>query len=326
MEGGHSLLERLLHDKNAEPTDMPISLLKSITDNFADALKIGCGGFAVVYKGLLKNGSIVAVKKLSNSICMDENKYNQEVSCLMRVKHRNVVRFLGYCADTQGKMSDYGGKFVMADVRERLLCFEYVPNGTLKDYITDASNGLEWRKCYQIIKGISEGLHYLHGLRIVHLDLKPANILLDDNMVPKIADFGISRCFDQEQSWAIATKLVGTPGYLAPESYTRKITTKLDMYSLGVIIIEILTGQKGYSSVENVLESWRNRLKTSSAIDTVLEQIRVCFEISIDCMDFNPEKRPTTRRIIELLEQTERMDQFNETEVQVWYVSLINSP
>ena len=165
MEGGHSLLERLLRDKNAEPTDMPISLLKSITNNFADAQKIGCGGFAVVYKvtlvvlnfpppalaaltlkttvqadtscrlqGLLKNGAIVAVKKLSNSICMDENKYNQEV-CLMRVKRRNVVRFLGYCADTQGKMSDYGGKFVMADIRERLLCFEYVPNGTLKDYI-----------------------------------------------------------------------------------------------------------------------------------------------------------------------------------------------
>jgi len=136
MEGGYSLLERLLRDKNAEPTDMPISLLKSITNNFADAQKIGCGGFAVVYKGLLKNGAIVAVKKLSNSICMDENKYNQEVSCLMRVKHRNVVRFLGYCADTQGKMMDYEGKFVMADIRERLLCFEYVPNGTLKDYIT----------------------------------------------------------------------------------------------------------------------------------------------------------------------------------------------
>ena len=75
----------------------------------------------------------------------------------------------------------------------------------------DASNGLEWRKCYQIIKGICEGLHYLHEMRIVHLDLKPANILLDDNMVPKIADFGISRWFDQEQSWVIATKLVGTP-------------------------------------------------------------------------------------------------------------------
>ncbi|KAF8720687.1 hypothetical protein HU200_023589 [Digitaria exilis] len=149
-------------------------------------------------------------------------------------------------------MLDFGGRFVMADVRERLLCFEFVPNGTLKDYITDASSGLEWRKRYQIIKGICEGLHYLHEMCIVHLDLKPSNILLDDDMVPKIADFGISRFFDQGQSWVTATKLSGTPGYLAPEAYTRKITFKLDMYSLGVIIIETLTGQKGYSSVENV--------------------------------------------------------------------------
>ncbi|KAF8726365.1 hypothetical protein HU200_019827 [Digitaria exilis] len=295
---------------------MPISLLKPITNNFNDAQVIGRGGFAVVYKGVLENGKVVAVKKQSN-LSMDEKEYIQEVRCLLRVQHKNIIRFLGYCADTQGKMWDHGGKLVMADVRERLLCFEYVPNGTLKDYITDASCGLEWRKRYQIIKGICEGLHYLHEMRIVHLDLKPSNILLDDNMVPKIADFGISRCFDQEQSWAIATQVVGTLGYLAPECDTRMITYKLDMYSLGVIIKEILTGRKAYSSVENVLESWRNRLKTSSAVDTVLGQIRVCFEISTDCIEHNPEKRPNTKRIIELLEQTECMDEFNESDVQV---------
>nr|CAB3459593.1 unnamed protein product [Digitaria exilis] len=206
-------------------------------------------------QGLLKHGEVVAVKKLSNSIGMDEKEYVQEVRCLMRVKHRNIIRFLGYCADTQGKMMDYEGKFVMADVRERLLCFEYVP-ATLKDYITDASSGLEWRKRYQIIRGICEGLHYLHEMRIVHLDLKPSNILLDDNLV---------------------------------------------------------------------LKSWRNRLKTSSAIDTVLGQIRVCFEISIKCMDMDPEKRPTTQHIIELLNQTECMDEDNENDVQVWF-TLIVSP
>ncbi|CAN6303872.1 unnamed protein product, partial [Urochloa humidicola] len=149
-------------------------------------------------------------------------------------------------------MVDYEGKFVMADVRNRLLCFEFVPNGSLHDYITDASCGLEWRVRYHIIKGICEGLCYLHENHIVHLDIKPANILLDDNMVPKIADFGLSRCFDENQSKDITSKLVGSIGYLAPEFYDRQITYDLDIYSLGIIVIELLTGRKGYSTVEKV--------------------------------------------------------------------------
>jgi serine/threonine protein kinase len=129
----------------------------------------------------------------------------------MKIKHKNVVRFLGYCADTQGVMVSFNGKLVMAEVPQRLLCFEYLPRGTLHDYITDKSPELGWTQYYQIIKGICAGLHYLHQNCIVHLDLKPSNILLDDCMVPKIADFGLSRCFDENQSHAITSKLVGSP-------------------------------------------------------------------------------------------------------------------
>ncbi|GJN04910.1 hypothetical protein PR202_ga22492 [Eleusine coracana subsp. coracana] len=194
---------------------------------------------------------MMAVKKLSKMLEMHETKHNEEVGCLMTVKHKNIVRFLGYCADTQGKACNFEGKIVLADVRQRLLCYQYLPNGSLDKYITDASYGLEWRTCYRIIKGICEGLHYLHEKRIVHLDLKPANILLDDNMVPKIADFGLSKRFGDKESRAITSNLFGSMGYLAPEFSNGEITVKLDIYSLGIIITEILTGRRGYFQ-ENV--------------------------------------------------------------------------
>ncbi|KAL6595548.1 hypothetical protein ACP70R_047888 [Stipagrostis hirtigluma subsp. patula] len=299
-----NILERMLLDASIEPTDLPLSLLKAITNNFSDDLQIGSGGFAVVYKGLLHNGT-VAVKKLSQTLDMNEEKFNHEVDCLLRVKHKNIVRFLGYCADTQGKMWNYEGKLVMADERERLLCFEFLPEGGLDKYISDASGGLEWRTRYQIITGICEGLHYLHQQNIVHLDLKPANILLDYQMVPKIADFGISRCFNEKQTRAITLKPCGSPGYMAPEFYSGLITIKSDIYSLGVIIMEILTGQKGYTEIENVLESWSARFEMPHR-DKQLEHVRICAEIGIACLDFNPVKRPDTLRVMEMLGEVER--------------------
>ncbi|KAM0862569.1 hypothetical protein ACQ4PT_045172 [Festuca glaucescens] len=243
-----------------EPVPPLLVRMKRLSER-ARFREIGKGGFAVVYKGMLGN-RMVAVKKLS-STHLHENKFHQEVECLMKVKHRNIVRFLGYCADTQGKMEKYNEKFVMADVQQRLLCFEYLPKGSLDKYITDASRGLEWRERYRIIEGICKGLKYLQQNRIVHLDLKPANILLDNDMVPKITDFGLSRCFEEKQSRAIMSKLFGSIGYFPPEFYSGKITFKSDMYSLGIIITEILTGEKGYCSVDDVLEIWRNRLEKS---------------------------------------------------------------
>nr|CAB3493836.1 unnamed protein product [Digitaria exilis] len=257
-------LERMLTDERTEPKQLQLTLLKSITNNFSVDLEIGTGGFAVVYKGLLQNGT-VAVKKLTQTLEVHETKFHQELDSLMRVKHKNIVRFLGYCADTQGKVWKLGSKNVMAEERQRFLCFEFLPQGSLDKYISgkfiylqqhfaDASEGLDWLTRYQIIKEICEGLHYLHQQKIVHLDLKPANILLDHNMVPKIADFGLSRCFDEKQTQAKTSNVFGSQGYMAPEFYGGLITYKSDIYSLGVIIIEILTGQKGYPEIENVRE------------------------------------------------------------------------
>lgn len=258
-------LECMLCDETAEPKALPLSLLEEITDGFSDQRQIGSGAFAVVYKGVLENRT-VAVKRMSNTY-MYEKEFQREVECLMMVNHENVVWFLGYCADTQGTMARHEGKFIMADVQQRLLCFEYLPKGSLHEYITDTSRELRWRDRYQIITGICQGLHYLHQKNILHLDLKPANILLDDSWVPKITDFGISRCFDQMQSQVI-TSIAGTPGYLAPESFnctevTYRNSYRLDIYSLGVITTEILTGEKGYHDVDKVVESWSDMLEDS---------------------------------------------------------------
>ncbi|KAF6995179.1 hypothetical protein CFC21_011727 [Triticum aestivum] len=247
----HGILERMLLDESAEPTDLPLSLLEDITNCFHSDLQIGSGGFAVVYKGMIGK-LMVAVKKLSNTVDITESKFHGEVKCLMKTKHKNIVRFLGYCADTQGKMAEYEGKLVMADVRNWLLCFEFVPKGSLDKHMSDASCGLEWRERYRIIRGICEGLCYLHEKRILHLDLKPANVLLDIGMVPKIADFGLSRCFDEGQTRAITQHLCGSQGYLAPEFYRGQIAFASDIYSLGVIIMEMLTGAKGYFEEEHV--------------------------------------------------------------------------
>uniref|UniRef100_A0A453MUU0 Protein kinase domain-containing protein n=2 Tax=Aegilops tauschii subsp. strangulata TaxID=200361 RepID=A0A453MUU0_AEGTS len=128
-------LERMVLDESAEPTYLPLSLLQEITDSFSDDQQIGSGGSAIVYKGTVGKG-MVAVKKLSITIDMHENNFHKEVECLMKAKHKNIVRFLGYCSDTQGMVGDYDGKFVMADVRNWVLCFEYIPNGSLDKYIT----------------------------------------------------------------------------------------------------------------------------------------------------------------------------------------------
>ncbi|CAN6371443.1 unnamed protein product [Urochloa humidicola] len=300
----HGLSERMVPDESPQLLVLPLSLLTTITNDFSADQEIGRGSHSVVYKGILQNGA-VAVKMLLDSVDMDEQKFKLQIDGLMRLKHKNIVRFLGYCADAQQQMFNYEGNN-LSDRRQRLLCFEYVSGESLKTYITDVYLGLEWTKRYQIIRGICDGLHYLHENGVIHFDLKPSNILLDDNMVPKLCDICYSRFFYENQSPENTKAISGSIAYLAPEFYDGVITFKLDIYALGVIFSEILTGLKGCSSVVNVLEGWRNRLRFSRQ-DTPLEQIRVCAEICIRCLDANPNKRPQIQRIVEALNETESM-------------------
>ncbi|KAM0929068.1 hypothetical protein ACQ4PT_001887 [Festuca glaucescens] len=342
MASANDTWEKKLQDPSATPVPLPLEFLKVITCNFSTERELGRGGYGVVYKGVLPSGKIIAVKKLLDRHLVEDNKFRNEVSSLMGTKHQNVVQFVGYCAETSWEaMTLQGsGKIIFAEIPARLLCFEYVSNASLDNYISDESSGLEWNMRYEIIKGICGGLHYLHEqCNIIHLDLKPENILLDAKMIPKIADFGLSRIFGEEQSRTITENRVGTRGYMAPEySMQGVISTKADIFSLGVIIIEIVTGRKDYplsvvpyfeifnenespqsnsTSVEHfkekILHIWRNRLQKSEGDAVKLEQIWVCAELGIHCTEYNPGKRPVTQHIIDRLEEVNIMDGSIET-------------
>ncbi|XP_051222372.1 uncharacterized protein [Lolium perenne] len=283
-------------DGREKPTNLPFSLLKNITGNFSEDRVVGQGGFAIVYKGVLPNGS-VAVKRIRNNHSIDEKLFYREVDSLLTINHQNVVRFLGFCASTEHTAIKIEGssQHIYAEIRERLLCFEYISNGSLKNHITDELRGLEWNTRYQIIMGICEGLHHLHKEKhIYHMDLKPANILLDNQMRPKITDFGLSRL--DEKSETMSEGRCGSLGYCAPEYlWNGKMSFKSDMFSLGIVIIELLTGEKGIpdNNKNNVLRKWRHRWKkTGNETPLIYQQVAKCMEIGLLCQEIDPSKRP----------------------------------
>ncbi|CAM0885778.1 unnamed protein product [Alopecurus aequalis] len=287
-------LEHMLSNPSEEPIELSYPAIQTITQDFT--VEIGRGGFGVVYLGSLPCGKI-AVKKLFSSQDLDDKLFTDEVNCLIRAKHENIVRFLGYCAHTQGKMIKFEGKFVLADVRQRILCFEYVPNGNLYQYLKEEPSRDDWNKRYQMIRGICQGLNYLHEELINHLDLKPENVMLDVEMKPKISDFGLSRCFDKGQSRVFTRNIYGTQGYIAPEAIdSGEISYKSDIFSLGIVIIKLLAGRNKYD-----LENWQNLLDVDGP------EAKVCIKIAQTCLHADQHKRPTIGKIIHELNELENV-------------------
>ncbi|XP_062224699.1 cysteine-rich receptor-like protein kinase 29 [Phragmites australis] len=244
----YDIYDEQLQDQSAEVKSLPLEFLKAITCNFSTEREIGKGGYGVVYKGVLGSGRVIAVKKLIGNVHLDDAEFIEEVINLVGIKHQNVVQLVGFCAETKKELWSMGGKNILADVPTRLLCFEYLCKGSLDKYISDESSGLDWNSRYKIIKGICRGLHFLHTEhKIVHRDLKPENILMDADMVPKIADFGLSKLLGEQKSQTMTKTKPGSLGYMAPEYLMEGVIShEADIFSLGVIIIEILTGAKNY--------------------------------------------------------------------------------
>ncbi|CAN4116209.1 unnamed protein product [Withania somnifera] len=234
---GSNDVEKLVKTLNDSSLNFKYSTLEKATGSFDEANKLGQGGFGTVYKGVLQDGREIAVKRLFFNNKHRAADFYNEVNIISSVEHKNLVRLLGCSCSGP----------------ESLLVYEFLPNQSLDRFIFDPSKGktLNWEKRFDIIIGTAEGLVYLHEnnkTRIIHRDIKASNILLDSRLRAKIADFGLARSFQEDKSH-ISTAIAGTLGYMAPEYLAHgQLTEKADVYSFGVLLLEIVTGRQNNRS------------------------------------------------------------------------------
>ncbi|KAI7746838.1 hypothetical protein M8C21_017587, partial [Ambrosia artemisiifolia] len=275
------------------------------TSNFSVSNKIGEGGFGPVYKGVLEDGREIAVKRLSETSSQGLDEFKNEVICIAKLQHRNLVKLLGYCIHQN----------------ELVLIYEYMTNKSLDWFLFDETKSLmlNWPKRFNIIRGIARGILYLHQdsrLQIIHRDLKASNILLDGDMNPKISDFGLARKFVGHDTTSKTKKVVGTYGYISPEYAVHgRFSIKSDVFSFGVLVLEIICGKKNREFSfgdhnDNLLgHAWRlykegrsielvcGQLQTSSIVSEVVRSIHV----GLLCVQHHVEDRPTMFSVVLML-------------------------
>nr|XP_043639403.1 receptor-like kinase TMK4 [Erigeron canadensis] len=290
-----------------------MQLLELVTDNFSDNNVLGRGGFGTVYKGELLDGTKIAVKKMKSDVngAKGIKEFQAEIGVLTRVRHRHLVALLGYCINDN----------------ERLLVYEYMPRGTLSQHLfkwrEHKSQPLSWNQRVSIALDVGRGVEYMHSLAqqsFIHRDLKPANILLDDDLRAKVADFGLVKNAP-DGKYSIETRLAGTFGYLAPEyAITGRVTTKVDVYAFGVILMQLITGRKAidgsmpderYQLVtwfrmvpickENMMK-FIDRVFDTDSCDT-LESILKVAELAHYCTAPEPFQRPNMGYVVAMLGQ-----------------------
>ncbi|GLJ24242.1 hypothetical protein SUGI_0462260 [Cryptomeria japonica] len=278
--------------------------LARASNNYSKEMVLGSGGFGTVFKGVLWDGTLVAIKKSKQTLNLeDDHEFLNEVSILSQINHRNIVKLLGCCIHT---------KFP-------LLVSEFVPNGTLFEHLHSKESYLSWASRLRIAIETAEALAYLHSgasQPIFHRDVKSSNILLNERLSPKLADFGISRLILASTNTHLTTNIMGTRGYLDPEYFlTYQLTEKSDVYSFGVVLVELLTSLKPIST-ERASEEWnlsylflskRNDHRLTEILDSKvlneenLQQMEDMGRLARECLHLERRKRPLMKEVVEEL-------------------------
>lgn len=285
------------------------------TDGFSNINLLGQGGFGYVHKGVLPNGREVAIKHLKAGSGQGEREFQAEVEIISRVHHKHLVSLVGYC--TTGA--------------QRMLVYEFVPNGTLQHHLHGTGRPtMNWATRIKIALGSAKGLAYLHEdchPKIIHRDIKAANILLDHNFEAKVADFGLAK-FASDTDTHVSTRVMGTFGYLAPEyASSGKLTDKSDVFSFGVVLLELITGRRPIDKTENEsIVDWARPLLTQALeeskygalVDPNLQkdynynEMARMVACAAVCVRYLARLRPRMSQVVRALEGNLPLDDLNE--------------
>ncbi|TKY46735.1 LRR receptor serine/threonine-protein kinase [Spatholobus suberectus] len=286
---------------DTKPYIFNYSELKNATNDFNLENKLGEGGFGPVYKGTLNDGRDIAVKQLSVGSRHGKSQFATEITTILAVQHRNLVKLYGCCIE--------GSK--------KLLVYEYLENKSLDQALFGNRLTLNWSTRYDICLGVARGLTYLHEesrLRIVHRDVKASNILLDCDLIPKLSDFGLAKLYDDKMTH-MSTRVAGTIGYLAPEYAMRgHLTEKADVFSFGIVALEVVSGRSNScSSLEGekvYLLEWAWQLHENNLITDLVdprisefneEEVKCIVGIVLLCTQASPALRPSMSRVVGML-------------------------
>jgi serine/threonine protein kinase len=307
QNGGLMLQQQLSSHRGSVESNKIFSAeeLKKATNNYDKSRVLGQGGYGTVYKGVLPNNKVVAIKKSKISDQSQIEQFINEVIVLTQINHRNVVKLLGCCLETEVP----------------LLVYEFITNGTLSDHIHNKSlsSSLSWVKRLKIAAETAGALAYLHfstSMPIIHRDVKTTNILLDDNYMAKVSDFGASKLVPLDQT-QLTTLVQGTFGYLDPEYFhTSQLTEKSDVYSFGVVVAELLTGKEALSfnrpeSDRNLAMYFVSAIKEDRLLQILedhivkegnIEELKEVANLAKRCLRVRGEDRPSMKEVAMELE------------------------
>lgn len=288
--------------------------LKKCTNNFSDSNEIGFGGYGKVYRGMLSDGQVVAIKRAQQGSMQGGLEFKTEIELLSRVHHKNVVGLLGFCFE-QG---------------EQMLVYEFMPNGTLRESLSGRSGiHLDWKRRLRITLGSARGLAYLHELAnppIIHRDVKSTNILLDEHLTAKVADFGLSKLVADSGKGHVSTQVKGTLGYLDPEYYmTQQLTEKSDVYSFGVVMLELITARQPIEKGKYIVREVRLMMDKNDEEHYGLRELMdrsirnsgtlIGFgrflELALQCVEESAADRPTMSELVKAIETILQNDGMN---------------